>query len=146
MKKSVCLFIVSMTLAFGVQAQLVTVDQLPVKVRSAFSQEYPSATNWSFTSINQGGYSATFQVNDMRHYAEVDSAGNYVLLRNDVMESQLPSSITSMLKKDFPKHKIEEAERIEKQDVVTYEIEIEGEPDYEFVFDAQGKVLEKKLD
>jgi len=135
-----------MALACYVQAQAVRVNDLPVKVRAAFNQKFSTGTDWSWTVIDANTYSASFDINDMNHYAEVDSTGNILVLMKDVRESELPAAITSMLKKDFPAHKIEEAEYIERKGVITYEIEIEGRPDYEFLFDAKGKVLEKKVD
>jgi hypothetical protein len=147
MKKTGLIFILSIALTCGAYAQtVIRVDDLPVKIRSAFGAKFPNATEWLWSTMGRNNYSATFKVDNMRYYAETDTSGTITLLRNDIDPNQLPAAITSMIRTSYPNHKIEEAERMEDKGVVTYEVEIEGKPDYEFTFDAQGKMLTKKLD
>ena len=146
MKKLVFVLTMFLGTSFYVNAQnAVAVNDLPTDLRASFTKDFGTATDMSWTT-SAGGYTSSFTMNNTRHYVEYDSNGKMTLHRQDLTDTQLPPTIASALKKDHPNHKVEEAEKITKDGVITYEVELEGKPDYEIIFDATGKILEKKVD
>jgi hypothetical protein len=148
MKKTGLIALVCLLFAFGAAAQnAVSISDLPVSVKSEFMKNFANAEegSTSWTSLGSG-FSTTFKIGESDHYAEFDGNGKLVIHRFDIGHTELPAEVIAAIKKNHPAHTIEEAEKIIKDGKVTYEVELEGEPDYEIIFAADGTVLEKKKD
>ncbi|WP_207425580.1 PepSY-like domain-containing protein [Pedobacter sp. SYSU D00535] len=140
--------VLTMAMGFAVSAQAqnaIAIDNLPTSVRAAFTKEFSPAEDMSWSSTGSN-YSATFTKNNSRNYVEFSADGKLVEHRVDLKQTDLPATITSLISKEYASHTFEEAEKIVKNGVTTYEIELEGKPDYEIIFDAKGTVLERKVD
>ena len=62
------------------------------------------------------------------------------------MKSQLPASIRAAVKKEFPNHRIDDVDKIERDGAVTYKVDLDGRPDMKSVFGADGKLISKVED
>ncbi|HEY1024875.1 MAG TPA: PepSY-like domain-containing protein [Sphingobacteriaceae bacterium] len=128
------------------KAQAVNPDIIPTNTKAAFNQRFGTASDWIWNVSGENGYSVVFKYENSRHYAEVKSSGEISLLKYEIKETDLPFYIQDVLKTEYPNHQIHEIDKIEKNDLIQYEVELEGYPDYIILFDPLGMVVEKKVD
>jgi hypothetical protein len=115
--------------------------EVPKVVTEAFAKEYPNTkVAWD---IEDDGFEAEFKLNGKDASADYDKNGNKLATEIEVNESELPSSVLTYLKTNYPKNKIKEtAKIIDSKNVVTYEAEIKIDgKNSDLLFDANGSFL-----
>lgn len=143
MKKIIVIILLGF--AFNVNAQTSQQDTLPTSIKDDFSAKFAdvSALEWE---VADSIYTATFTMDGERHLIEYNPSGKVLNHQYTLKESQYPSAVSDMIKKDFSTHKVRNVDSVEKDGIITYEVKLKGEPNYKVVFDSTGKVLSKKQD
>ncbi len=117
----------------------------PAAVLSAFQKQYPDAR---IKGVSK-------EVEDSIVYYEIESAdssanrtvlytgdGRLTEIEEVISSKQLPDSAQALISKDYPKGKVEAAEKVTKGSVITYEVKIKnGEANIEVVFNSTGKKI-----
>lgn len=117
----------------------------PQKVKDAFAQKFPSATNVEWEKESDTEWEAEFKLNGKEHSSNFMQDGTWVETEYEVTESEIPQVVMDALNTNFEGDEIEEMERSETADGTVYEFAIEkGESEMEVVIDANGKILKKE--
>jgi hypothetical protein len=116
--------------------------EVPKVVSEAFAKEYPNTkVEWD---IEDDGFEAEFKLNGKDASADYDKNGNKLAIEIEVNESELPTSVLTYIKTNYPNQKIKESAKItDSKNVVTYEaeIKIDGKKS-DLIFDTNGKLIE----
>lgn len=123
---------------------------VPQLVKDAFAAKYPNAKKVDWEMEGPKIYEAEFKLDGKEMSACFKEDGTWVETETEMKVKDLPAAIKAALAAQFADYEIEEAEQLERPDLpLGYEVEIENEEDdtiLEVVFDANGKVLEKKVE
>ena len=114
---------------------------VPKVVSEAFAKEYPNTkVEWD---IEDDGFEAEFKLNGKDASADYDKNGNKLAIEIEVNESELPTSVLTYIKTNYPNQKIKESAKItDSKNVVTYEAEIKIDgKNSDLLFDAKGSFL-----
>ena len=70
--------------------------------------------------------------------------GKLVMYKMDIKENELSAAVSSIIRTEYIGYKIDDAEKIEKDGVTYYEVELEGKgkKDLKLNFSADGKLLQ----
>ena len=118
---------------------------VPQQVLKAFQTKYPQATKVEWEQETPGQYEAEFVVAEIETSAVWDEEGILLEEESAVEQAALPQAIKDALAADFKDCKINEAEKVTANDVVTFEMEAKcGKKKCELVFDTNGKLIEKE--
>ncbi|MBS1212691.1 MAG: hypothetical protein H6R26_1308 [Proteobacteria bacterium] len=127
-------------------------QSVPQPVIAAFQKAYPSAQEVKFEK-EEGGAAALFEVEfnlaGKAMEAVYDAQGKLVYTEEEVATGDLPSTVAAAISKDYPKAKLQEAEKLLNPDgsLRGWEVEIEeGEKELEVELDAAGKIVGVKAD
>lgn len=116
--------------------------EIPKVVSEAFAKEYPNTkVEWD---IEDDGFEAEFKLNGKDASADYDKNGNKLAIEIEVNEFELPTSVLTYIKTNYPNQKIKESAKItDSKNVVTYEaeIKIDGKKS-DLIFDTNGKLIE----
>jgi hypothetical protein len=121
--------------------------EVPAAVKSAFDAKYPKAEKVNWGLEKQDEYEAEFVLNGIESSANFDSKGQFMEFETEIKESELPQAVRATLAKDFAGFKIGDvAKSTNAKGIVNYEMEAsKGKDKYEISFDANGKLLNKKV-
>lgn len=145
MEKSLTILSVGILLSAGAFAQGQTKKDVPVAVKSAFAEKFPSAKKIKWDMESAMEWEAEFKMDGREYSANFLTDGTWQETEHEIKTADIPESIKQILAQDFAGFKIEEVEISEKSDARAYEIAVEkGEEEWELVFDINGKLLEKK--
>jgi hypothetical protein len=115
-------------LAFGLLTSSCSKDTLsagivPQVVKDAFAKEYPDVKNakWGMEGDN---YSAEFKINKFETDAIYNAQGLLVATESEIPVSELPANIVSYIGENYAGSSIEEAERRNEGEAVSYEVEV----------------------
>lgn len=88
-------------------------------------------------------YEAEFKMDSIEYAVYVDSAGKLIMYKIDIREDELPEAVATTIRIEYIGYKIDEVEKIEKDGITYYEIELDGKGknDLELVFSADGKLV-----
>ncbi len=122
-----------------------TTKDIPATVLAAFEKSYPQAKIKGVGSETENGVTY-FEVESVDGAVKRDllytPEGKAVEIEESVGLKELPEAARQTIAKDYPKSEMEEAEKVMRGAVVTYEVTIgEGKNAVEISFDAAGKVL-----
>ncbi|MEP6646250.1 MAG: PepSY-like domain-containing protein [Saprospiraceae bacterium] len=126
-------------------AQKLSSDKVPAAVTSAFKSRFPAVTKVSWEMEDAKEYEANFKQNGEEASASFDLKGVWMETEMEMENSDLPASIKTTLDKEFAGYKLKELNKVENvKDGHVYEAVIEkGEENWEVVFTAAGKVVNK---
>lgn len=121
----------------------------PVEARMAFEKEFPKSTpEWR---LEYGGddddeqlFVADFVMQGDKVSAYYNLRGEMQVLEHAITSNQVPKSIKSYLKKNYPTYKIVEAVKVrDSKKAYTYEIGLQSDSKfYDAVFDDGGDFLQ----
>ena len=111
----------------------------PAKVRSAFANDYPNATNVSWSKY-RGDWTASFNNGLVRSVAVYHANGQRKDTRTVVQKNQVPKTILDGIFKKRPNAQLTDAVKIEAPKTDLYRIKIfdTNGPSFTY-FDANGK-------
>ena len=144
MKKIVALLSAYLLICLMGFGQQIKPDKVPAKVKKAFSQMFPSATDVSY-EMEKAEYEITFKDKGIEKSANFDSTGKWHVTEIEITESDLPNEIFVSVVKNFPGFKISEVSKIDTPERgVGYEMDLKKDKeDYEVQFSPKGDVLKK---
>lgn len=127
-----------------VNAQDIPQSEVPSVVLNAFQQKFSGAEDIEWE--NKGGlYKAEFEVGSRDHEVSIDKTGKIIRHKEDFPKKQLPQAIQQQLATEFKAYKLDDADRIEIDGKIFYEVDLDGASgDREVLFTEDGKVQENK--
>lgn len=129
----------------GSKAQDIDQSKVPAAVKTAFTKAYPKATDVDW-EIKGGYYEADFDLGRIDHKATFTSAGKTVSFEKDIPNNQLPAAIAKSIKSKYPKGRIDDVDWINTGGKITYKVDIEGTPDVNVWYGADGKFIKEVAD
>jgi uncharacterized membrane protein YkoI len=108
----------------AVSAQDLSANQIPSDLNSNFQKAYPNATDveWEKEGMN---YKVEFDNDKMENEIWYSEDGSIVKSEIEITENDLPSAISTMLKKNYSEYKVDEVDLINENGKKMYEIELE---------------------
>lgn len=116
-------------------------NNVPSIVKNTLMATFPDATDidWKKT---QNLFEADFDVAHTEYSALIDAAGKIVMVKKDVLLTELPTAVAATIRKDFNGFTVEDSEKIEKAGKVFFQIEMEkSNQKLKPVFSAEGQLL-----
>lgn len=119
--------------------------EVPEAVKTSFVKNFPNVKSIKWFKENESEFEAEFKNGSQEQSVNFDATGKWLVTETEIKKSDLPMTIQATIKKEFSGFKIEEAEKVETEKGVSYEVELEkGERAYEIQFGQDGKVLKKE--
>ena len=121
-------------------------QELPPAVVSAFEKAYPKAVAKGYSREEKDG-KTLYEVENLEGKIHRDISylenGSLVVTEEVVAAKSLPERVRQAVKKEHPKGKIEQAEKITQGTTVEYEVVVAlGKKEIEIKLDRSGKVVE----
>lgn len=131
-----------------VAAQDLNESQVPAAVLASMKKAFPNATDvdWELKGTQ---YKVDFDLGtpSRDHDVWYDAAGTALKHEEDIPATELPAAVQAAIQKDFPGHRVDDADKVVEGNVTTYKVELKTSgQDWKVVFDANGAVLSKKED
>ncbi|EIJ39311.1 Protein of unknown function (DUF2874) [Galbibacter orientalis DSM 19592] len=144
MKKAILgiglLFLAITAVAFTTRNQ----EKVPQTVKNAFAKKFPTAKKVDWGKESNDEWEAEFKMDNREYSANFLQNGTWMETEHEIEKSEVPNTVISSLKSNFPGYDIESAEMTETTDGKFYEFEIEkGNSEMEVVIDNNGKVVKK---
>ena len=88
-------------------------------------------------------YEAEFKMDSVEYSVYVDAAGKLILYKMEIRVNELPQAVSASILNKYGGYKIDEVEKIEKDGVAYYEVELDGngKKDLELIFSADGELV-----
>ncbi len=146
--------LVPFLLAFALddEEQKISEKEVPAAVLKAFKAAYPTAKPVGYTREKENGqnvYEIEFKDSGKKFDAIYTPEGKLLILEQEINMKELPEIVLNQLKKEFKSFEVEIVEKISKDNLIYYELVVEiieekQEKEYEILFDADGKLLERE--
>ena len=122
-------------------SQDIPADKVPSVVLNTVQTKFGTASKIEWEKKNNL-YEAEFKKDSIEYAVYIDSAGKLVMHKLDINENELPTGVSAIIGAQYVGYKIDDAEKIEKDGVTYYQVELEGKgkKDLELVFSADGKI------
>lgn len=139
--KTISLLIAAVSISVSSCAQDIPTSKVPSVVQNTVQAKFANATNTEWEKKNNF-YEAEFKINKIEYTVYIDSTGKLVKHKMDMEVKDLPSAIIAAIGRDHAGYEIDEAEKLEKDGVIYYQVELEkkGEKDKELVFSSTGAI------
>lgn len=122
-------------------AQTISEQDVPVVVKSKVTSLYPGVKVEKWKK-NNGNYKAQFDENKKETCVIVSPKGDLVKTKTEIDASELPSSASEYIRKNYDGKKISEAFKIiDATGVVTYKAEVD---ETYLLFDTNGMFIKKE--
>jgi uncharacterized membrane protein YkoI len=133
-------------LIVNANAQVIPQSQVPPAVLKAFQEKYASATEVKWETKSEL-YKAEFKVDKRGHDVWIDKAGKITKHKQDIPKKDLPAAIQQQITSGFKAYKLDDADKIETDGKIFYQVELDGATDdRKVLFSADGKVQENTVD
>ncbi len=142
MKKLFVLMVV-MLMTISSYAQKVKESDVPANVKAKVTATFPEAKSIKWSKEN-GGYEAEFMLNKVETSCVISTNAELLETETEIAVNDLPIAIKQAIEKTIPGCKINEASKIVKKDVVTYEAEVKvGKENYDLIYTGEGQLISK---
>ena len=105
--------------------QDIPASKVPSVVINTIQLKFPNSGTIDWEK-KQGRYEAEFSVDSTAHTVVVHETGDILWYKTDILQTALPSAITSVISREQQGYTIDEIERINKGDTVYYRLELEA--------------------
>jgi hypothetical protein len=141
MRKHLMICIPMLLLLASCSSRRISRHKVPSVVLNTLQARYSNATNaqWEKDGIL---YEAEFDLNDgLEVTARIDETGKLLMEKQDVAVGELSREVLSVLQNLYKGYTIDDAEKVHKNGIVYYQIELDGKgkKDTHLVFSAMGK-------
>jgi len=144
--KTVLVLMFAAGLTLYARAQDIRQDQVPSAVLNAFQGKFSDAKNVEWETKGDL-YKAEFKVGSRGHDVWIDKSGAITKHKEDFPKKELPASIQQQITNEFNAFTLDDADKIEMDGKVFYQVELDGSPeDRKVLFDADGKIQENTVD
>lgn len=126
-------------------AQDVDKKNVPAPVRQALNKSYPNArdVDWERRGAN---YVADFDFGNTDYKVTYSGQGRVLVTEKDIPNTKLPSVIAKNIKLKYPKARIDDVDWINTAGKISYKVDIEGTPDVNVWYTADGKFIKEIAD
>jgi uncharacterized membrane protein YkoI len=137
--KSVFLLVAAISIGAASCGQNIASSKVPSVVQNTVQAKYASAAKLEWEK-KQKLYEAEFTINNTDYSVMIDETGKIVSSKTNILVADLPAEVTAAIAKDYGGYTIDEAEKVEKDGVTYYQVELEakGKKDREVVFTTAG--------
>jgi hypothetical protein len=75
----------------------------------------------------------------------IDVSGKIIMHKQDIKENELPAVVTGAISQAYAGYKVDDAEKLEKDGVAYYQVELEAKSkkDLQLVFTGDGKIAQQ---
>lgn len=116
-------------------------SEVPSVIDNTFKTRFPDAKDVEWEKIKEY-YEVDFEWQNIDHSALLDDTGDILKFKYDLQVSQLPQSIKTNFKQQFPKKIMDDAEAVNVKEIIYYQIEADGFlNDKKLVFDTNGEEI-----
>jgi hypothetical protein len=127
-------------------AQVIPQSQVPPAVLNAFQGKFASIPEVKWETKGEL-YKAEFKVDKRGHDVWIDKSGKITKHKEDFPKKDLPAVIQQQITKEFKDYKLDDADKIEMDGKIFYQVELDGtSDDRKVLFSADGKVQENTVD
>ena len=127
-------------------AQVIPQSQVPPAVLNAFQGKFAGMTEVKWETKGEL-YKAEFKVDKRGHDVWIDKSGKITKHKEDFPKKDLPAAIQQQIAKEFKAYKLDDADKIEMDGKIFYQVELDGaSDDRKVLFSADGKVQENTVD
>jgi uncharacterized membrane protein YkoI len=122
-------------------AQRIPGSNVPSVVQNTLQAKFPNATNPDWDK-KKTFYEAEFMMDSTEYTVQIDGSGKLLQYKAAISGADLPATIVASLVKDHPGFTIDDVEKLEKDGVIYYQVELEskGKKDKHFVFAMDGSL------
>ncbi|MDW7691698.1 PepSY-like domain-containing protein [Flammeovirgaceae bacterium SG7u.111] len=121
--------------------------EVPEKVKTAFSQKFPNATNVEWEKENETEWEAEFKMDGKEYSSNFTSQGVWTETEYEIKKLELSTLAKKTLNTEFAGYEIKEAEISETAEGKVYEIELKkGEQELQVVISTNGKLIKKVVE
>ena len=131
-----------------VAAQDLQSANVPAAVRSSFQKMFPKAADAEW-EMKGNLYEVDFETGALGddHNAYFSKDGRLVKHEEEMPDNSLPKTVTASISKSFAGYRVDDVKKITEGKKVMYKTELKnGTQEWKVAFDAQGRVLEKRMD
>lgn len=141
MKSFSLLILLSIAVSFAGCENEVASSQVPSVVQNTFKQHFPHAKDIEWELVDKS-YEVSFEIENIDHKASLDSTGNLLKYKYDIIKSSVPKNIKSFLDQEYSQEKWEDLEHVIDGNSQYFQLEINGFfKDKKMVVDSIGKTL-----
>ena len=121
-------------------SQDIRADKVPSVVLNTLQAKFGNAVKIEWEKKNNL-YEAEFKMDSTDFSVYIDPTGKLLMHKQDIKKNELPASLSTVISTEYNGYKIDEAEKVVKDGVIYYQVELEGKGkrDLELVFTADGK-------
>lgn len=121
--------------------QDIPADQVPSVVRNAVSTKFTNTNSIEWEKKNTN-YEAEFKIDKTEHTVLVAPGGQVLWIKKDITSDKLPAIIAQGIRRDHPTLTIDDADQLEKDGVVYYQVELEKKnaKDMHLVYSIEGNI------
>jgi hypothetical protein len=113
-------------------------------VKKEFMKKYATAQSVKWDSEEKNEWEAEFTMDGKKMSASFDDSGKWLESETTITDKDLPSSVISVLNKDYQGYKKGHIEIFESPAMKGFEIGLKkGDTSLEVVFDNNGKIIKK---
>jgi hypothetical protein len=145
MKNLLLMFAIIVVFSFSVCGQ--KYKNVPEKVKTAFSQKFPNATNVKWGKENSKAWEAEFKMNGKAYSANYDNNANWMETEYIITTSEIPAAIKAAIDKDYAGYCIAVSELSETTSGKVYEFLLKkGIKKIEVAFYPDGNIIKKETE
>lgn len=138
-------FVIALVAILSMNASGQVIKEVPSNVKSAFSKQFPKASNVKWAKENAKEWEAEFKMNGKEYSANFDLNASCLEVEFEILISEIPVAVKATLDKEFATYKIEEAVVSENKSVKLYEFDLKKDgKKTEVAIDINGKVVKTK--
>lgn len=133
---------VALLLTVAIQAQDLSVNEVPKNFTTGLLNVYPTATDIAWEKRGMD-YKVKFNVGRVQHETWFNKDGDMVKVEKSITQSEIPTNLMEIIRRDYPNYKIESVESIEKSGETTFVVQLEKSwnESLRITFNIHGQIL-----
>ena len=143
--KSLTMSVFLFAFLLSCSSQDIPSKKVPSVVLNTVVKNYPGNNEVDWKKV-RSNYEAEIKINDSTDITfQIDENGKILKQKQDISNSVIPSTVTSIITTDYAGYLIDDVEKLEISGNVYYQVELEtnGKKDLHLVFAPDGKLVEE---
>lgn len=122
--------------------QNISSNKVPSVVQNTIRAVFPKAMDIEW-EMKKSSYEAEFDMDSTEYTVYLDATGKIIVYKQDIRENELPVAITSALARDHAGYRIDDADKIQKDGITYYQVELDNKRKKErnLLFSADGQTV-----
>jgi hypothetical protein len=144
MKKFIVLLSVCLLVSLMGFTQKITPEKVPVPVKQAFAEKFPTATNIKY-EMEKKDFEINFKDKGVEMSANFDATGKWMETETEIKQAELPKEVSAAVTRNFVGFKISGIAKVESPTKgLFYEMYLKKDNEaYEVEFSPKGDILAK---